>query len=81
MIQLQCWKIEFTIIYSDINDLSGIQVSDPARVQTLMQTLDFHYQALASGIAQHGEQRRAEIEKEKQEKAAGTSWLESTSEA
>lgn len=34
-----------------------------------MQTLDFHYHALANGIAQHAEQRRAEIEKEKLEKA------------
>ena len=35
-----------------------------------MQTLDFHYQALANGVAQHAEQRKVEIEKEKLEKAA-----------
>jgi importin-7 len=34
-----------------------------------MHTLDFSYQALASGIAQHAEQRKNEIEKEKSEKA------------
>ncbi|RWR73022.1 importin beta-like protein SAD2 [Cinnamomum micranthum f. kanehirae] len=53
-----------------VDAVKGVQASDPARVQTLMQSLDFHYQALASGIAQHAEQRRAEIEKEKLEKAA-----------
>lgn len=34
-----------------------------------MQTLDFHYQALANGVAQHAEERKVEIEKEKLEKA------------
>jgi hypothetical protein len=34
-----------------------------------MQTMDFHYQALASGVAQHAEERRTEIAKEKLEKA------------
>lgn len=48
---------------------TGLQASDPARFQNLMQALDFHYQALASGIAQHAEERRVEIEKEKAEKA------------
>lgn len=47
-----------------------MQASDPSRFQNLMQTLDFHYQALANGVAQHAEQRRAEIEKEKLEKAS-----------
>lgn len=47
-----------------------LQSVDPVRIQGLMQSLDFHYQALASGVAQHADQRRAEIEKEKQEKAA-----------
>jgi hypothetical protein len=46
-----------------------LQASDPARFQNLMQTLDFRYQALASGIAQHAEERKVEIEKEKLEKA------------
>ncbi|KAH7521474.1 hypothetical protein FEM48_Zijuj07G0037500 [Ziziphus jujuba var. spinosa] len=48
----------------------AMQASDPSRFQNLMQTLDFHYQALANGVAQHAEQRRAEIEKEKLEKAS-----------
>ncbi|KAM1158407.1 hypothetical protein ACFX13_032487 [Malus domestica] len=47
-----------------------MQASDPLRVHSLMQTLDFQHQALANGVAQHAEQRRAEIEKEKMEKAA-----------
>ena len=37
-----------------------------------MQTLDFHYQALANGVAQHADQRRVEIEKEKLEKATAS---------
>lgn len=49
--------------------LSGVQASDPARFQGLMQTLDFHYQALASGVAEYADKRRVEIEKEKLEKA------------
>jgi hypothetical protein len=48
---------------------TGLQVSDPARFQNLIQTLDFRYQALASGIAQHAEERKVEIEKDKLEKA------------
>lgn len=47
-----------------------MQASDGVRFQSLTQTLDFHYQALANGVAQHAEQRRVEIEKEKMEKAA-----------
>lgn len=47
-----------------------MQASDPVRFQNLTQTLDFHHQALANGVAQHAEQRRAEIEKEKMEKAS-----------
>lgn len=50
----------------------ALQASDPPRFQSLTQTLDFHYQALANGVAQHAEQRRAEIEKEKMEKASAT---------
>lgn len=46
-----------------------LQASDPIRFQNLTQALDLHYQALANGVAQHAEQRRVEIEKEKIEKA------------
>ncbi|XP_010542760.1 PREDICTED: importin beta-like SAD2 isoform X1 [Tarenaya hassleriana] len=53
-----------------VDTIRVIQVSDGQRFQKLNQSLDFHYQALANGIAQHAEQRRVEIEKEKQEKAA-----------
>lgn len=59
---------EFSHFSNDI----ALQASNPMRFQNLMQTLDFHYQALANGVAQHAEQRRAEIEKEKLEKASGT---------
>ena len=54
----------------------AMQASDPLRLQNLTQTLDFHYQALANGVAQHAEQRRVEIEKEKMEKASagGALW-------
>lgn len=54
-----------------------LQASDPLRFQNLLtQTLDFHYQALTSGIAQHAEQRRVEIEKLQLEKAsANASWF------
>ncbi|KAL0322695.1 UNVERIFIED_CONTAM: Importin beta-like SAD2 [Sesamum angustifolium] len=47
----------------------ALQASDPLRFQNLTQTLDFRYQALANGVAQHAEQRRIEIEKEKMAKA------------
>ncbi|XP_047062820.1 importin beta-like SAD2 [Lolium rigidum] len=52
-----------------IETIQALQASDLARFQNLMQTLDFHYQALASGVAQHAEERKVEIEKEKLEKA------------
>ncbi|KVH96384.1 Armadillo-like helical [Cynara cardunculus var. scolymus] len=48
----------------------SLQASDQMRFQNLSQTLDFRYQALANGVAQHADQRRIEIEKEKAEKAA-----------
>jgi importin-7 len=48
---------------------TGLQASNPARFQNLMQTLDFRYQALASGIGQRAEERKVEVEKEKAEKA------------
>ncbi|OVA18810.1 Importin-beta [Macleaya cordata] len=53
-----------------VDTVKALQASDPARFQNFMQALDFHHQALASGLAQHAEQRRIEIEKEKMEKAA-----------
>ncbi|KAE8723860.1 Importin beta-like SAD2 [Hibiscus syriacus] len=56
------------IFFVDI--VKALQASDPVNFQNLTQTLDFHYQALANGVAQHAEQRRAEIEKEKLEKAS-----------
>lgn len=63
------------IVDSELKKLSALkalQASDPARFQNFMQALNFHYQALASGLAQHAEQRRIEIEKEKVEKAAAS---------
>lgn len=57
-----------------VDAMKALQGMNPARFQSVMQVLDFHYQALASGVAQHAEQRRVEIEKEKLSKAAsGTS--------
>lgn len=56
-----------------VDTVKVLQASDPLRFQNLMQTLDFHYQALASGVAQHADQRRVEIEKEKLEKASASS--------
>lgn len=53
-----------------VDTVKVMQASDPVRFQNLTQTLDFHHQALANGVAQHAEQRRVEIEKEKLEKAA-----------
>ncbi|KAF7131703.1 hypothetical protein RHSIM_Rhsim09G0037400 [Rhododendron simsii] len=56
-----------------VDTVKVLQASDPLRFQNVMQTLDFHYQALASGVAQHADQRRVEIEKEKLEKASASS--------
>ncbi|KAL2459824.1 Importin beta-like SAD2 [Forsythia ovata] len=56
------------VFFVDI--IKALQASDPMRFQNLTQTLDFRYQALANGVAQHAEQRRVEIEKQKMEKAA-----------
>ncbi|XP_073134162.1 importin beta-like SAD2 [Henckelia pumila] len=53
-----------------VDTIKVMQASDPLRFQSLTQTLDFHYQALANGVAQHAEQRKAEIEKENLAKAA-----------
>ncbi|KAL0392541.1 UNVERIFIED_CONTAM: Importin beta-like SAD2 [Sesamum radiatum] len=55
------------VFFVDI--IKALQASDPLRFQNLTQTLDFRYQALANGVAQHAEQRRIEIEKEKMAKA------------
>ncbi|RZB54080.1 importin beta-like SAD2 [Glycine soja] len=52
-----------------VDTIKVIQSSDPSRFVNLTQTLEFNYQALANGVAQHAEQRRAEIEKEKLEKS------------
>lgn len=53
-----------------VETIRAMQVSDALRFQNLTQTLDFHYQALANGVAQHAEQRRIDIEKEKLEKSS-----------
>lgn len=60
--------------------ITVMQASDPLRFQNLTQTLEFQYQALANGVAQHADQRRVEIEKEKMEKvsAAATQWLKNS---
>lgn len=60
-----------SLIFCVLN-MTGFSASDPVKFQSLMQSLDFQYQARASGIAQHAELRRVEIEKEKLEKANGS---------
>ncbi|XP_023549155.1 importin beta-like SAD2 isoform X1 [Cucurbita pepo subsp. pepo] len=55
-----------------VDTIKAMQGSDPMRFQSLTQSLEFQYQALAHGVAQHAEQRRVEIEKEKLEKAAAS---------
>lgn len=52
-----------------------MQASDSLRFQSLTQTLGPHYEGLANNIAQHTEQRRAEILKEKQSSTAVASWF------
>ncbi|XP_042007159.1 importin beta-like SAD2 isoform X2 [Salvia splendens] len=54
-----------------VDTIKVLQASDPLRFQNISQTLDFRYQALANGVAQHAELRRVEIEKKKLEKATG----------
>ncbi|CAH8310505.1 unnamed protein product [Eruca vesicaria subsp. sativa] len=49
-----------------------MQASESIRFQSLTQTLDPHYQGLANNIAQHTEQRRAEILKEQLDKKSST---------
>ncbi|XP_065865475.1 importin beta-like SAD2 [Euphorbia lathyris] len=53
-----------------VDTIKGMQASDPVRFLSLTQTLDFHHQALANGVAQHAELRRVEIEKERMERAS-----------
>ncbi|KAJ6808075.1 importin beta-like SAD2 [Iris pallida] len=53
-----------------VDTVTVLQASHPLRFQNLIQMMDFHYQALASRIASHAEQRKQEREKEGQEKAA-----------
>ncbi|XP_048630675.1 importin beta-like SAD2 isoform X2 [Brassica napus] len=53
-----------------VDAIRAMQASDAPRFQNLNQSLDFTYQAIANGIAQHAEVRRVEIEKEMQKKAA-----------
>ncbi|WCJ41499.1 Importin beta-like SAD2 [Euphorbia peplus] len=53
-----------------VDTIKVLQASDPVRFQNLTQTLDFHHQALANGVAQHAELRRVEIEKERVERAS-----------
>nr|XP_018676718.1 PREDICTED: importin beta-like SAD2 isoform X2 [Musa acuminata subsp. malaccensis] len=44
-----------------VETVEAVRGSDPARYQSLMQTLDFDYDTLARGIYQYAEQRRLEI--------------------
>ncbi|XP_004497420.1 importin beta-like SAD2 [Cicer arietinum] len=53
-----------------VDTMKVMQSSDPMRFQNLTQTLEFSYQALANGVAQHADLRRGEIEKEKLEKSS-----------
>ncbi|KAJ4833603.1 secondary alcohol dehydrogenase (SADH2) [Turnera subulata] len=64
-----CWH-HLTVTCYCVFPNKVMQASDPLRFQNLTQQLDFHHQALANGVAQHAEQRRVEIEKERLEKAA-----------
>ncbi|KAE8698049.1 Importin beta-like SAD2-like protein [Hibiscus syriacus] len=55
----------------DDDDSSDDDISDDEELQSpIDETLDCHYQSLANSVAQHAEQRRAEFEKEKMEKAS-----------
>ncbi|KAJ6383746.1 hypothetical protein OIU78_027105 [Salix suchowensis] len=53
-----------------VDTIKAMQALDPLRFQNLTQTLDFHFQALANGVAEHAEQRRVVIGKEKSEKTS-----------
>lgn len=56
-----------------VDTVKVMQASDPSRFQNLTQALEFQYQALANGVAQHADQRRVELEKEKMEKSSAVS--------
>ncbi|KAG6481889.1 hypothetical protein ZIOFF_058512 [Zingiber officinale] len=64
------FKATLDLLVSYKDQIAAVQECNPARFQNLTRSLDFHYQALASGVAQHAEQRKVEIEKEKLEKAS-----------
>ncbi|KAF3516229.1 hypothetical protein DY000_02061729 [Brassica cretica] len=63
-------EVDPFILFMDA--VTAMQASDSLRFQSLTQTLDPHYQGLANNIAQHTEQRRAEIQKEQLEKQSST---------
>ncbi|KAJ6873747.1 importin beta-like SAD2 isoform X1 [Populus alba x Populus x berolinensis] len=58
-----------------VDTIKAMQALDPLRFQNLTQTLDFHFQALANGVAEHAEQRRVVIGKEKLEKTSAAGAL------
>ncbi|XP_027365249.1 importin beta-like SAD2 isoform X2 [Abrus precatorius] len=51
-------------------DTMKVIQADSLKFQNLTQTLEFSYQAIANGVAQHAELRRREIENEKLEKSS-----------
>ncbi|CAN8254239.1 unnamed protein product [Cochlearia groenlandica] len=63
-------EVDPFILFMDA--ITAMQASDSLRFQSLTQTLDPHYEGLANNIAQHTEQRRAEILKENLEKQSST---------
>ncbi|KAG5399673.1 hypothetical protein IGI04_014280 [Brassica rapa subsp. trilocularis] len=63
-------EVDPFILFMDA--VTAMQATDSLRFQSLRQTLDPHYEGLANNIAQHTEQRRAEILKEQLEKQAST---------
>ncbi|KAI5565519.1 hypothetical protein POPTR_014G149600v4 [Populus trichocarpa] len=58
-----------------VDTIKAMQALDPLRFQNLTQTLDFHFQALANGVAEHAELRRVVIGKEKLEKTSAAGAL------
>lgn len=77
IIKLAVKKKAFRAIDEDpfilfVETIKAMQASDQLRYQSLTQNLDFYYQALADDVAQHAEQRRVEIEKEKMLKESTT---------
>ncbi|KAJ6873750.1 importin beta-like SAD2 [Populus alba x Populus x berolinensis] len=61
--------------FAMVHKRRSMQALDPLRFQNLTQTLDFHFQALANGVAEHAEQRRVVIGKEKLEKTSAAGAL------